>query len=107
MLTSRSATERVTLQRNDGTPGSRGAIDGSWTTVDTVSAKVVDKSSGEKFQANEDQLVREVTFAIRYRTDIDETWRIGWGDDTFEIIGRPKDPNFRKWELNIDGRIIS
>lgn len=106
MLTSRRARQRITLQRNDGVNSARGAMVDSWTTVAEVSAMVEDVSSGEKFEGAEDRIDLQVDFYIRYRDDVTEAWRILFDGDVFEIVGRPVDPDYRKWELKIRGRVL-
>ncbi|MDP9192297.1 MAG: phage head closure protein [Acidobacteriota bacterium] len=57
----------------------------TFTIVDSVRAAVKYMRGSEPFQGDQYNAKRVVQFTIRYRTGIDETARIVWEGDTYDI----------------------
>ena len=66
----------VTLIRPDTTLGEHNRRTTVWTDVATVPAAKSDVSGREFFQAHAVNAEDIVTFTIRWREDIDTTWRV-------------------------------
>lgn len=61
------------------------AID-TWGIVESCRAAVKYMNGKEPFQGDQFNAQRTVQFTIRYRTGIDETCRIVWEGDTYDIV---------------------
>ena len=57
-----------------------------WTEVGTVMADKSDVSGREFFQAHAVNAEDIVTFTIRWRDDIDETWRVRHGTTVYGVL---------------------
>ena len=70
---------------DDGDP-----YDGQWSTEVEVWAEQMERSHVARFVS--DQTLTEATraYRIRYRTDIDPTWRVQDGDELWSIDGTPE-----------------
>lgn len=78
--------ERVTLQRPETAVGPTGRPVTEWTDVITVDAGKADVSGREFYAAHAEHLENVVTWTIRHREDIDETWRIVCRGTPYEIL---------------------
>ena len=77
----------VTLIRPDTTTGEHNRRSTVWTTVaENVPAAKSDVSGREFFQAHAVNAEDIVTFTIRWRDDIDETWRVKHGSATYNVL---------------------
>lgn len=78
----------VTLQRpvNTTDPVTGEAIS-SWETVTQVRAGLKPLNSREQMRARLVQLDTTHTIKIRYRTDVDATWRVTWTDPLGQHVG--------------------
>jgi len=102
-LTSR-LNKRVTILRNEITGrGEYGAPIESWTPVATVWAAIEPLQGQEYFAAYRENANVTTRIRIRYRTGIDRTMIVRYGDAEFEIeyIIHPK---FAKVELQLMSR---
>ncbi len=59
----------------------------AWNIVATVWAKVIERAAGENVQAEQRVMTRQVTIRIRYRPDVQTTWRVVYGARRFQISG--------------------
>ena len=64
------------LESPDRVPDDCGGFTNGWNTVATVRGKYEEKSGSEKNHHGRWAAVAQVKFTIRYRSDIDETWRV-------------------------------
>ena len=76
----------VTLIRPDTTVGEHNRRTTKWTDVATVPAAKSDVSGREFFQAHAVNAEDIVTFTIRWRDDIDETWRVKHGTTVYGVL---------------------
>ncbi len=76
----------VTLIRPDTTVGEHNRRITKWTDVATVPAAKSDVSGREFFQAHAVNAEDIVTFTIRWRDDIDETWRVKHGTTIYGVL---------------------
>ena len=72
----------VKLLRPDTTMGEHNRRSTAWTEVTTAMAAKADVSGREFYQAHAVNAEDTVTFTIRWRDDIDTTWRIRHGGTT-------------------------
>ena len=79
--------QRVTLLRPDTTLGEHNRRTTAWTPVATdVPAAKADVSGREFFAAHAVNAEDIVTFTIRWRDDIDETWRVRHGTTVYGVL---------------------
>ena len=76
----------VTLIRPDTTLGEHNRRSTAWHEVATVMAAKSDVSGREFYQAHAVNAEDTVTFTIRWRDDIDTTWRVRHGGTTYGIL---------------------
>jgi len=57
----------------------------TWSTLATVWASVEDKTGSESFRADQLTAYRNTVFTIRYISGIDETMRVKYNDQYFNI----------------------
>jgi SPP1 family predicted phage head-tail adaptor len=75
----------ITLQNEVKTRGTDGSWLKSWSTIKRVRAAYDYRSGAERFEADQEQANRVVTWTIRYRSDVDEKCRIVHGSDIYDI----------------------
>lgn len=78
--------QRVTIQRNDGTKGTRGQKAESWTDIKTVWAEVRTLSGTEGETANMNIASATHLVTIRWRSDVTEKMRLEWGTKYLGIV---------------------
>ena len=76
----------VTLLRPDTTLGEHNRRSTVWTEVCTAYAAKSDVSGREFYQAHAVNAEDIVTFTIRWRDDIDTTWRVKHHSTTYGIL---------------------
>ena len=76
----------VTLIRPVTVTGEHNRRSTTWEDVTTVHAAKQDVSGREFFQAHAVNAEDIVTFTIRWRDDIDTTWRVKHGTTTYGIL---------------------
>ena len=76
----------VTLIRPDTTEGEHRRRSTGWVDVITVPAAKSDVSGREFYAAHAVNAEDIVTFTIRWRDDIDTTWRIREGETVYGIL---------------------
>ena len=83
--------QRLTLQSRVAGVDGLGQPNGAWQTVATVWGRARPLRSRELFAAGAVQNVSDVEFTIRWRDDINNTWRVMWGGLPHDITGHPID----------------
>lgn len=78
--------QAVALIRPDTTVGEHNRRSTEWVPVATVPAAKADVSGREFFEAHAVNAEDIVTFTIRWRPDIDTTWRVKHHDETYGIL---------------------
>lgn len=76
---------RITIEQNTPATDSFGEQDASWSELDTVWAEVRTQSGREIFRAGT-QAEADVTFRIRYRSDLTRAMRIIHDGDAYDIL---------------------
>lgn len=75
----------ILLQKPQMTTDAKGNRITSWVDQASVMASMADVSGRDLYAALANQAEDTVTFGIRYRDDIDESWRILWGGQVYTI----------------------
>ena len=78
--------QTVTLMKPVTTLGEHNRRTITWTDAATVPAAKSDVSGREFFQAHAVNAEDIVTFTIRWRDDIDETWRVKHGTTVYGVL---------------------
>lgn len=76
----------VTLLRPDTSLDARGRRVTEWTEAAHVHAAKTDVSGREFWAAHAVNAEDIVTFTIRWRTDVDATWRLRHGESIYNIL---------------------
>ena len=81
----------MTIESKSETPSAHLEMTDSWSSVATVWARIVPKSSAEGVEADRTmaRITHEIT--IRARDDVDANMRVVFGSRTFYIDGPPRD----------------
>ncbi len=77
--------QRIELQKETRTPDGQGGFTSEWTTQDTVWAHVRPQRGSEREHGDRIQAEAGYFVVIRYRSDINETWRIVWNGRNMNI----------------------
>lgn len=77
--------ERVTLQQKATVTDAIGGETVTWSDVVTLWALVEPLAGLEKYEAEAVQSQLSLRVTIRYRDDVDATWRVRWRSRTLEI----------------------
>ena len=85
MIRSGRLRHRVALQQPTTTRNSTGEPIVTWTTVATVWAEVLDLRGREYIASQEAHSEVGTKITIRYRSDLDLTWRAVFGTRLFDI----------------------
>lgn len=80
---------RIILQRLNQTRDTYGGTVDSWDDVDTIWAAMAPRSGLEMWGADQQQSVSTVAITIRYRADVNETYRVKHGYNLYAIIAPP------------------
>lgn len=103
---------RISIERRSVTQESTYNTDVvTWVLVATVYAEVRDvpPSRSEAVRQGIAQARNQVRIRIRYRSDLDSSMRIRFGDRTLQIVGGPAELGRREWtelvaeEISTDG----
>ena len=76
----------VTLKKPVITNNEKGKPITSWVPVNTVYAEKKDVSGREFYVAQAHHAADTVTFTIRWRDDIDATWRVYYHGKPYEVL---------------------
>ncbi len=74
----RNLDQRVELQKFSRTSDGQGGFTESWTVEATVWASVTPTTGDERNQAERLSAEGNYEVTIRYRTDVNEAWRLRW-----------------------------
>ncbi len=77
---------RVTLQRPEWTTDARGARRTTYVDMAVVYASMADVSGRDFFEAQAYRAQDVVTIGIRWRDDVDTSWRLVHGNVAYEIL---------------------
>ena len=75
------------IESKTETRGATGEVVETWSTLATLHAGKRDTKGDERFKAQQIEDRVETVFRIRHRTDLDQTMRILYGGDYYEIRG--------------------
>lgn len=75
----------VAIQSASESTNAYGERVGSFSTLASVWARIIDNPGNEKLEANQEQSINKVDFIIRYRSDVDETMQISYDSKTYKI----------------------
>jgi SPP1 family predicted phage head-tail adaptor len=81
--------QRLTLQQKSTTTNGFGEDVVTWNDVATVWAKAAPLRGREFSSAAETQSSAEVRFTVRFRDDVDETWRLMWRGKAYALVAPP------------------
>lgn len=70
--------QRVELQESSRVKDGQGGYNETWSVTATVWAHVRPMSGGERLRADGTQAEAGYMVVIRFRNDIDESWRVRW-----------------------------
>jgi len=102
MINAGQYDQRITLQQRVSTIDALGQESQSWIDASTVWAKVRPLKGRDFFAAAQQQATIDVQFCIRYRVDVDATWRVLWGGVAYEVVGHPANVYGANEELEIN-----
>lgn len=86
-LAAGSLCHRVTLQKQVTTRNEDGVQTTTWETVDTVWASVEPLSAREFIQSGQGQAAVTARITIRYRSDVEASWRALHRGKVYNIAG--------------------
>lgn len=84
--------QRITLQRPVTTKDALGQRVQAWADVATVWAQARPTPGREFTAAGAQQNAAAVVFAIRWRADVQSTWRAVWRGVPYALVADPIDP---------------
>ena len=90
----------VTIEQLAGTQDSTGAVNKTWTTVDTAWASIESLGGFERQVADQIAAGANTRIRMRYRDGILPSMRVKYGDRIFDIID-PGDPDGMRRELSL------
>jgi len=90
LMTSR-LREQITLQRRTVGRDDRGQALETWLDVETVFAAAEPLRGRDYFAAGQMQASLVAKFTIRFRTDVQASWRVLWRGEAYEVQGPPID----------------
>jgi SPP1 family predicted phage head-tail adaptor len=106
MLFERDMSEldkRVSLQRPTKASNGMGGFVVTWSTVDTIWARVLPTSAKEARQSEKETMEISHTITIRFRRDVRGSWRIKMKNRYFAIVGIVNPEEANEW-LDINAR---
>lgn len=86
MIAAGSLNQRVTLQQKNVTRNAIGEEVVTWPDVATVWAEAWPLRGREFFLAQQTQYAADVRFRLRYRADVQATWRVVWNGEPYDIV---------------------
>lgn len=96
--------QRIILQSLNET-NVQGSLRESWVTVATVWAMVISQRGAEAFEAARVNARETIRIKLRYRTDINAKWRIGWNGQQYGITNVDRSHR-RKGELWLTAQAV-
>jgi SPP1 family predicted phage head-tail adaptor len=101
MLEPGALDQRVRLQQRSSAVDVLGQSVETWTDVATVWAQAQPLRGREFFAAGAMQSEATVRFRIRWRSDVDATYRVVWRDVPHAIVAPPMDVDGRRDVLEL------
>lgn len=92
---------RVTLQRATETQNEYGQPVKTWAAVDTVWASAMPLEGRELFTAQAVHAKLTRRFVIRYRSDVEASWRVVYRGQPYELVQEPIDVGDRRAYLEL------
>ena len=90
-ITAGQLDQRLTLQSRAAGIDTQGQPSGAWVEQAIVWGRARPLRSRELFAAGQTQNVSDVEFTIRWRADVQTTWRVLWRGVPHDITGAPID----------------
>jgi SPP1 family predicted phage head-tail adaptor len=57
-----------------------------WTPIETVFGHVLTQRGGESFEAARTSARQTIRVQLRYRSDVDQTWRLKWANQYYNVV---------------------
>lgn len=92
---------RVTLQRPVEAQDSYGQSVVTWAAVDTVWASAEPLQGRELFTAQAVHAKLTMRFVLRYRSDVESSWRVVYQDRPYDLVQDPIDVGDRRAYLEL------
>ena len=101
--------ERVKLLQKTSTRDSIGGEVITWVEQDEVwaDARPLPLLGREYFAAQQVEAEADMEFHLRYRDDLDATWRVEWRTKQFDIVAPPVDVNSKKQTTQLFCRSVA
>jgi|GEM_PF-305713 len=96
---------RITIQANTVTRDSVGEAVDSWSNLDTVWARIIYEAGREGVDMQSEVAQQQVTFIIRYRSDVTPMHRITYDSEIYHIEAVKELP--RRKGLEISARAVA
>lgn len=77
--------QRIELQRMTESNVS-GELVRVYTPVETVWGHVLSQRGGESFEAARVNARETIRIQLRYRADVDQTWRLSWAGQLYNVV---------------------
>lgn len=84
-------TERVKLLEKSATRDAIGGEVITWVEQEEVWAEAEPITGREYFAAQQVEAAADIRFRLRYRDDVDSTWRVEWRGQRYDIAAPPAD----------------
>ncbi len=88
---------RILLQSPTSATSGSGAVSESWISRGYVWAAYMPQTGAERFQSMQETGLTLATFRIRWRSGVDETWRVQHDGRTWELIAPPVEQGRRSY----------
>jgi SPP1 family predicted phage head-tail adaptor len=99
---------RITLQQPTIVTDAGGAQSETYANVPTnptMWAKWVNAHGDEAVNANAETFVQRATVTMRYRADVQTTWRLTWTNETWRIISIDQVQHRNRWTEMVVERV--
>lgn len=100
-------TERVKLLSKSVTRDALGGEVITWVEEAEVWSEAMPLTGREFFAAQQAEEAADIRFRMRYRTDINATWRLEWRGLRYEIVAPPADLEARKRVTELTCRTVA
>ncbi|MEM7751417.1 MAG: phage head closure protein [Pseudomonadota bacterium] len=88
---------RVTVQYPTRNEDDGGGATTAWVPLATVWAQIKARTGREIFQADSPTARGAFRVVIRYRSDVDPTMRLLWGDRVLEVLAVGDEDGTKRW----------
>jgi len=94
--------KRIVLQKPRVARTAQGGYTTTWSTVDTVWARILPVSAKESRETDKETMTISHTVSIRYRRDIRPTWRLNFKLRYFALVGITNPEECDEWlDINV------